>query len=125
MTCTCAELDLRRAGLYTEPSLVGSDVAILAVNTLDRYHCTQITDLYVYRSTAPLCFTIGSNVTSAPPFSCRKNQCPLATSLRAHLLILKTLLIRRDLLIKHAVGYSIIHVCMQIMHRQRTVINSF
>ena len=56
--------------------------------------------------------TIGRNVTIAPPFSCRKNQCPLATSLRAHLFILKTLLIRRDLrnvLIKHAVGR---HKCM-------------
>ena len=67
------------------------------------------TDLYGYTwITAPLCFTIGRNVTRAPPFSYRK--CPLATSLRAHLLILKTLLIRRDVLIKHAVQH------LQCMH---------
>ena len=45
----------------------------------------------------------------APPFSYRRNQYLLATSLLAHLLIMKTLLIRRDLLIKHAVHH---HKCM-------------
>ena len=56
------------------------------------------TDLYkLYWITAPLCYSNDRNVTRAPPFSYRKNQCLLATSMRVHLLILKTLLIRHDL----------------------------
>ena len=75
-----------------------------------------------------LCYSIGRNVTRAPPFSYRKNQCLLATSMRAHLLILKTLLIRRDLhnlLIKHAVQH---HKCMpandsSITNRYQLILN--
>ena len=68
----------------------------------------------LYWITAPLCYSIGRNVTRAPPFSYRKNQYLLAISMRAHLLILKTLLIRRDLLnllIKHAVQH---HKCIEV-----------
>ena len=79
-----------------------------------RRQLSGTTDLYkLYWITAPLCW---------------KNQCLLATSMRAYLLILKTLLIRRDLrnlLIKHAVQH---HKCMpannsSITNRYQFILN--
>ena len=89
------------------------------------------TDLHSYtgsRLRYAIGYSIGRNVPRAPPFSYRKNRCLLATSMHAHLFILKTLLIRRDLrnlLIKHAVQH---HTCMpanssSITNRYQFILN--